>query len=161
MEYTGGKAACCLSGLQPATPPSTTTYGDVIRRYQADDYPDDHRQPRPARAHELEVRFCPNLPPSWDKLPVDAVSNATCDRYCDYRVALIQAARADRAGTRLLDCCVETSGVRRWAGKPRSGPGSRNNEMLALRLDARPDEPGGLAADGKSLSRPESNFRQQ
>jgi hypothetical protein len=64
------------SGLQPIEAESTVTCGDVIRRYQADDYPDDQRQPRPARAHELEVRFCTNLLPFWDKVPVDAVSPA-------------------------------------------------------------------------------------
>jgi hypothetical protein len=83
-------------GLKPVEAASTVTCGDVIRRYKDDDYPDDQRQARPARAHELEARFCTNLLPFWDKVPVDAVTNATCDRYCDYRVKLIRAAQPDR-----------------------------------------------------------------
>jgi integrase len=103
-------------GLKPVEAASTVTCGDVIRRYQDDDYPDDQRQARPARAHELEARFCTNLLPFWDKVPVDAVTNATCDRYCDYRVKLIRAAQADRAGTRAVDLDLNTlSNAFSWA----------------------------------------------
>jgi integrase len=64
----------------------------------------------------LEARFCTNLLPFWDKVPVDAVTNATCDRYCDYRVKLIRAAQADRAGTRAVDLDLNTlSNAFSWA----------------------------------------------
>ena len=103
------------SGVPKANPTSVTC-GDVIRRYQKDDYPDDQRQKRPDRAHELETRFCTNLLPFWDTINVDSVTNATCDRYCDYRVKLIKAAQADRDGTRAVDLDLNTlSNAFNWA----------------------------------------------
>jgi integrase len=95
---------------------SDVTCGDVIRKYQSDEYPDDQRQRRPDRAYELEDRFCLNLLPFWDAINVDAVTAATCDKYCDYRVKLIKAAQPDREGTRAVDLDLNTlSNAFQWA----------------------------------------------
>jgi integrase len=104
--------------------------GDVIRRYQKDGYPDDQRQKRPGRSHELEEQHCLTLLPFWDEIPHDVVTNGTCDRFCDYRVKLIREAQrpveADaedaedvtrrRDGTRAVDLDLNTlSNAFAWA----------------------------------------------
>ena len=73
--------------------PVVVTCGDVIRRYQKDKYPDNQRQKRPARSHELEERHCLTLLLFWDEIPVDDVTNGTCDRFCDLRGKLVEEAR--------------------------------------------------------------------
>jgi hypothetical protein len=59
----------------------TVTTGEVIRKYQADDYPDQQRQKRPARMVTLETRNCIMLLKFWDKISVEDVTIANCDSY--------------------------------------------------------------------------------
>jgi hypothetical protein len=68
------------SGITNVQKPSTITVGDVIRKY-----PDQQCQERPARMHELEERNCKFLLKFWDKLPVNSVTTANCNRYHDAR----------------------------------------------------------------------------
>ena len=49
-----------------------------------------------ATAPRPRSRIGGQIPPFRDKVPIDAVTNATCDRYSDYRVELIRAAQAAR-----------------------------------------------------------------
>lgn len=85
------------SGVTSAARPSTVTVGAVIRKYQEDDYPDQQRQKRPARMHELEERNCKFLLPFWDKVPVDQVTIANCDRYHDARCKAMVRGQGHRA----------------------------------------------------------------
>lgn len=92
------------SGVTNATKVSTITTGAVIRKYQEDDYPDQQRQPRPARMHELEERNCKFLLPFWDKIPLDDVTIANCDRYHDSRCSKM----ARGVGHRAVDLDLNT-----------------------------------------------------
>jgi hypothetical protein len=65
------------------------TTGDVIRKYQADGYPDSHRQPRVGTMLVNEVCSCKAMLPYWDKIPV-GFTPAECDRYHDWRVKRVK-----------------------------------------------------------------------
>jgi len=100
------------SGVVVTDEKSTTTVGEIIRNYQKDDYPDQQRQLRPARMHELEERNCAVLLPYWDKISVDGVTLAECDRYHDWRVENIKRG----AGHRAVDLDLNTlSNAFLWA----------------------------------------------
>jgi hypothetical protein len=85
------------SGVTNTSKISTITTGAVIRKYQESDYPDQQRQPRPARMHELEERNCKVLMSFWDKVPVDEVTIANCDRYHDTRCSKMVRGGGHRA----------------------------------------------------------------
>ena len=85
------------SGVTNTAKISTITTGAVIRKYQESDYPDQQRQQRPARMHELEERNCKVLLPFWDKIPVDEVTIANCDRFHDTRCSKIVRGEGHRA----------------------------------------------------------------
>jgi len=71
--------------------------GKVIRKYQADEFPDQHRQKRPARMYALEKRNCENLLKFWERLPVEEVTLANCDRYHDWRCKKVKRGDGHRA----------------------------------------------------------------
>lgn len=95
---------------------SDVTCGEVIRAYKDDNCPDDQRQIRPEITLEKELRYCGNLLPFWDHIQVEDVTHATCDRYCDWRVAKIKKKQKRREGTRAVDLDLNTlSNAFRWA----------------------------------------------
>jgi integrase len=184
------------------------TAGEVIRRYQADDYPDGNRETRPERMHHLEESNCKVVLPWWDGIKLPDISLATCDRYCDWRVAEIQKVKPKCKGLRAVDLDLNTvSNAFIWAVRvelcrynplserhiycvskhvkhcrdfmPHSADelhdagsllfenirsfvlgfqyifegmsGLRTCEVLRLRTDAAPYEPGWVTPDGKTL----------
>ena len=77
--------------------PAPVTVGEIIRRYQKDDYPDRQKHPRQGRTLESETRNCSVLLKFWDYFAADKVSLVECDRYHDWRKRRIARGIGDRA----------------------------------------------------------------
>jgi integrase len=152
----------------------------------------------------IEGRNCVVLLSYWDKIPVEGVNLAECDRYHDWRVAKIKRRKGHRAvdldlnnlsnaftwasrcelvkanplSTRPRYCAdkfvkhcrdfmpVDANDLHRLASLFFSNPrsevlgwqllfeavtGLRTCEVLRMRWDAQPYQPGWITADGKSL----------
>lgn len=76
-----------VAPVAPATQPSQVilAVGDVIRRYQVDNYPDRFKQQRPEPTRKAEEAFCETLLRFWENIPSNQVSIAACDRYHTWR----------------------------------------------------------------------------
>jgi site-specific recombinase XerD len=80
-----------------------STVADVIRKYQADGYLDRDLQPRPPVTLADEERHCKTLLKFWDTVAVEIVTDATCDKYRDWRKKRVQQGNGDRAIDRELN----------------------------------------------------------
>ena len=98
-EELAKRVTARLAGKDPCAKEKQVglTVGGVIRKYQHDDYPDQQRQERPARMHELEERNCLTLLEFWDRIRVEDVTIANCDRYHDWRCRRIVRGVGHRA----------------------------------------------------------------
>ena len=67
-----------------------STVGEVIRRYQHDNYPDRHLNSRPEATRADEERHCDILLGFWNVVPVNSVTVAVCDRYRAWRLERIK-----------------------------------------------------------------------
>ncbi len=195
------------SGYKHESKETTMTVGEVLRRYKTDRYPDKSKDHRPPLMAALEATNVEMLLQWWEKIPVDDVTPATCDKYFEWRKAKV---KKGSTGKRTVDLdlntltnalswaqrCelikfhplpkrpryVKTSTIQHcrefmpsdadelhhiaqiflWGKKPKSQPlawqmlveamtGIRTEEALGLEWDAKPNEPGYISPDGKSL----------
>jgi integrase len=81
---------------QPSPPVVILMVGDLIRRYQADSYPDRFKQQRPEATRKSEEAYCETLLRFWEKIPSNQVSIAACDRYHTWRKANIKRGVGNR-----------------------------------------------------------------
>jgi hypothetical protein len=79
------------------------TIGDVIRKYQSDDYPNKYRQDRTEKNRNDEERHCETLLKHWDQIPVSKAGPAECDRYHDWRLKNHKLGKGSRATDRELN----------------------------------------------------------
>jgi hypothetical protein len=91
------------AGEDPYAEPEAVTVGEVVRRYQKDGYLDRDLQPRPPSTLADEERNCKTLLEFWDLVDVTAVTDATCDKYRDWRKKRVQQGTGDRAIDRELN----------------------------------------------------------
>jgi len=80
-----------------------STVADVIHKYQTDSYLDRDLQPRPPVTLADEERHCNNLLKFWENVAVEIVTDATCDKYRDWRKNRVQQGNGDRAIDRELN----------------------------------------------------------
>lgn len=203
------RRAASSAGSSPYAPKATLpvrakTAGEVIRRYQSENYPDRHLNTRPERTKDEEERHCELLLLFWNTIQVDAITIGTCDKYREWRLKRIKRG----TGLRTIDRELNTLhyafryAVRRevlvrnpLTDRPKYQPsklvvhcrqfmpgnaddlheaasqlfksrtsevlgfqllctaytGQRTCEILTLRSNAGPDEPGHVTGDGKCL----------
>ncbi len=91
------------AGEDPYAERKAVTTGEVIRRYQKDGYLDRDLQFRPSGTLADEERHCNTLLQFWDDVAVEIVTDATCDRYRDWRKKRVQQGTGDRAIDRELN----------------------------------------------------------
>ena len=91
------------AGEDPYAEPKVVTVGEVIHRYQADGYLDRDLQPRPPITLADEERHCNTLLKFWETVAVAIVTDATCDKYRDWRKKRVQQGNGDRAIDRELN----------------------------------------------------------
>jgi len=85
-------------------------------KYQLDEYPTTNDNADLTGPTSLKIGFASIFCRFGTRFNVDAVTAATCDKYCDYRVKLIKAAQPDREGTRAFDLDLNTlSNAFQWA----------------------------------------------
>jgi hypothetical protein len=81
-----------------------STVADVIRKYQADGYLDRDLQPRPPVTLADEERHCNTLLKFWETVAVETVTDATRDKYRDWRKNRVQQKRVQQGnGDRAID----------------------------------------------------------
>ncbi len=178
--------------------------GEIISRYQKDGYLDKNLNGRAGGTLIEETRNCGTLLEFWKAIPVNAVTDAVCDRYRDWRIKRTKNGKGKRVIDRELNtlnnafryakrrAIVRLNPV---ADRPRYQsskevrhcrdfmPGSadelhefvavlmknphsvvlgfqqlfeamtglRTSEILKLQTSAKPNEPGYVTPDGKSL----------
>ncbi len=122
------------AGEDPYAEPKATTVGEVIHRYRKDGYLDRDLQPRPPITLADEERHCNTLLQFWDTVAVEVVTDATCDKYRDWRKKRVQQGTGDRAIDRELNTlnnafryCKrrEVVAVNPLADRPRYQPSSK------------------------------------
>ncbi len=80
-----------------------STVGEVIRRYEHDNYPDRHLNSRPEATRADEERHCDTLLGFWNAITVNSVTVAVCDRYREWRLERIKQGVGLRAIDRELN----------------------------------------------------------
>ena len=188
----------------PYVEAEVVTVGEVINRYKIDGYLDKSLSARSGGTLVEETRNCGTLLEFWKAIPVNAVTDAVCDRYRDWRIKRTKNGKGKRVIDRELNtlnnafryakrrAIVRLNPV---ADRPRYQsskevrhcrdfmPGSadelhefvavlmknphsvvlgfqqlfeamtglRTSEILKLQTSAKPNEPGYVTPDGKSL----------
>lgn len=79
------------------------TVGDVIRRYQQDNYLDSDLLTRPEGTRADEERHCTTLLTFWASVAVTEVSDRICDEYRDWRIRRVKQGEGLRAIDRELN----------------------------------------------------------
>ena len=76
--------------------------GEIIWRYERDDYLDKHLASRTGKTRSDEKRQCETLMQFWDNIQIPAVSDAVCDKYADWRKRHIRQGTGERTIDREL-----------------------------------------------------------
>jgi hypothetical protein len=78
------------SGGDEPKPDQLATIGEVIRNYQAADYPDKQLNARSTQTRKEEERHCGVLLKFWDSVRVKQTSIAVCDEFRNWRLKRIK-----------------------------------------------------------------------
>ena len=82
--------------------PELLSVGEIIWRYERDDYLDKHLASRTGKTRSDEKRQCETLMQFWDNIQIPAVSDAVCDKYADWRKRHIRQGTGERTIDREL-----------------------------------------------------------
>ena len=77
--------------------------GEIISRYQKDGYLDKNLNGRAGGTLVEETRNCGTLLEFWKTIPVNAVTDAVCDRYRDWRIKRTKSGKGKRVIDRELN----------------------------------------------------------
>lgn len=99
---------------QPPKPVLALTIGEVILKYEADGYPDKHKQKRTGLTLDSETTHCDMLLEFWENIPVPNAGPAACDRYHKWRTE-VKKVRNGCTGNRQVDRELNTlNNACRW-----------------------------------------------
>ena len=103
-----------VTAQHPGKPILAKNMGEVILRYEADEYPDKHKQKRTGETLDSETTHCNTLMEFWEDVPVDDAGPGACDQYHTWRTE-IKKVRKGCTGNRQVDRELNTlNNACRW-----------------------------------------------